>query len=184
MKKIERLEVEQPEIFQNLLLQKRTYTREIQKAGFSYHQIEKTVEASWLKLTGWLAFALLSSPVLAFGLLFNFIPFLIPRVFLTRKLKDKAFVSSFNFALGLILFPVFYLLEGAVIWISTGSFLMGLAGICAMPFTGKSAYKLMMSGNDLIQVIRLKTIGKRTFSRFAGLRSSILEIVHHLANQK
>lgn len=174
---IEHLEIEKPEVFQNLLIQTKTYAREIRKGGFSFSQIEKAVDTSWQKLSGWIAFALLSTPVLVFGLLFNFVPYLIPRVFLAGKIKDKAFLSSFNFALGLILFPVFYLLEGALIWIFTGSFMLGLAGLCAMPFTGKWAYKLMMSGWDLVQVTRLKTINKRIYGRFAGLRSSILETV-------
>lgn len=174
--KIEQLEVEKPVVFIELLALTKTYTREIQKAGFNYRQISKAVDTSFQKLTGWIVFALLSTPVLVIGLLFNFIPYLIPRLFLTRKLKDKAFTSSFNFATGLVLFPLCYLLESVVLWTLTGSFLVALAGLITMPFSGKWAYKLLKSDNDLIQIIRLRIFGKRIFSRLCSLQFSILEI--------
>ncbi|HWR99526.1 MAG TPA: 1-acyl-sn-glycerol-3-phosphate acyltransferase, partial [Prolixibacteraceae bacterium] len=161
--KTELFEAEKPEIFKELVSQTRTYTREIQKGGFTNKQIAQAVHTTWLKLTGMLAISLLSAPLLVFGILFNFIPFLVPSLFFTRKIKDTAFISSFNFALSLIIFPIFYLLVSALIWVLSGSFLLALAAIFAIPFAGKLAYKILMFDIDLIQIVRLRIFGKGIF---------------------
>jgi len=52
---------------------------------------------------------LLLSPIFIFGTIFNYLPFMIP-VWISRKVEDIQFHSSFKFVLALIIFPVFYLL--------------------------------------------------------------------------
>jgi 1-acyl-sn-glycerol-3-phosphate acyltransferase len=177
IKKTERLEVENPDLFKELTDRIEACVGITKKTGLTFIQIAKAKDSSLLKLLIGFAGALLSLPLLILGIFFNFVPFLIPRLFLTRKIKDPAFRSSFNFALGLFLFPIFYLLESSLVGVVTGSFLAAAAGLIAMPLAGKYAYQLLMFDIDLLKVIKLRTINRKLFTKIVNLRSGILLII-------
>jgi len=54
-------------------------------------------------------FMVLLFPLYLFGTLINYIPYKIP-VILTRKVKDRQFLSSFRFVIAILLFPIYYLI--------------------------------------------------------------------------
>jgi len=180
IRRIEQLENEKPAAFKELIDRTQPYVVLINSAGYTNNQVSKAQNASFITLLLGVFGALISLPLLFFGLLFNFIPFLIPRVFLTRKIKDPAFISSFNFATGLILFPIFYLIESSLVGVLTGSFLAALALLLTMPLAGKYAYQILMYDIDLVKVISLRTIKGRSFGRLSRMREGILKLVREL----
>lgn len=95
---------------------------------------------------------ILGLPVFLFGFVFNAIPFFTIDVITRKKIKDKGFWSTFFLALGIILFPIFYIIEFlAVSWLIPGIWLK-LAFLVAMPLTGKVAF--------LWYIFFRKTIGR------------------------
>ena len=95
---------------------------------------------------------ILGLPVFLFGFIFNAIPFFTIDIITRKKIKDKGFWSTFFLALGIIIFPIFYLIEFfAVSWLIPG-FWLKLAFLIAMPLTGKVAF--------LWYILFRKTVGR------------------------
>ncbi len=175
--KIEQLEVEQPSIFEQIIKQTGNYFSEIGKAGIMDGQLNQAIKASFPKLLVQFIGALLSLPVFIFGFLFNAIPFYIPRLFLTRKVKDPAFLSTFNFAAGLILFPLFYLIEACLVFLFSGSLMMALMVFALEPFAGKYAYQLSNFYSNLYQSIKLNLINKTLLKRLSKYRKETISAI-------
>jgi len=149
--KLEKLENETPNDFIVLIDQLHQYQHELQKAKFTDKQIENAQKAHKLKTSAKILFALLSLPVFVLGLLFNAIPFYLPRTWVRRKVKDKIFTSSFNYVLGIIIFPLFYF--GAYYFLLQPRFSaqVSLLLIILMPFLGKMGYGLLQFYRNVAQ---------------------------------
>ena len=147
--KLEILETQSPNEFTALIGLLNRYNSEIRKVRLSDRQIENAEKAQGLKTSVRIAFALATLPVFLSGLLFNGLPFLVPRAFATRKVKDKTFLSSFNFVLGLIIFPVFYLVIYFILIRPRFSGQLSLILLILMPFLGKAAYWLFQFYTDV-----------------------------------
>ncbi len=155
--KLEQLEELQPEDFNNLIETTRQYSSEIEKVGISDAQIEHAGKASWSKVFISLTAVILALPIFIFGFIFNAIPFVIPRTFLRSKVKDTAFLSTFNFVGGLIIFPVFYLIAASILFIWFNSVSVAIITLIAMPFIGKIAYQLLTFYRIILLRIRYLT---------------------------
>ncbi len=177
MLKIGKLETSEPAVFDEIITQTARYISKINKAGVSDSQVVKASKSSFLLLVFQLVFAIISIPVFAFGFLFSFIPYFLPRVTLARKVKDKAFLSSFNFAMGLILFPLFYLVEASAVWIIADNFLIAITTFICMPFAGKIAYNLLLFYKDLVQALTLKLFRRKLFLQCENLRLGVLKVI-------
>ncbi len=95
---------------------------------------------------------ILGLPVFLFGFIFNAIPFFAIDKITRKKIKDKGFWSTFFLVLGIIVFPIFYLIEFfAVSWLIPGIWLE-LAFLVAMPIAGKVAF--------LWYILLRKTVGR------------------------
>jgi 1-acyl-sn-glycerol-3-phosphate acyltransferase len=104
---IDKASSEDPEFILKLGALTSKYTYIIKKLNLRSHLLTKT----HYPLPGLLLRSLLLvlfSPVFIAGIVFNILPFIIP-VRISRKVKDIQFHSSFNYVLGLIVFPLFYL---------------------------------------------------------------------------
>ena len=181
MDRVERLEKEDSASFSELLAVTSTYDIQSGSAGLTEEQLAKACHTSGTKLVLQLLFALVTLPVLAFGLLFSFLPYYLPRMLLRRKVKDPAFLSTFFFVPGLLIFPVFYLAESALVVLVTHSLSIAAALFVTLPFAGKLAYNLLQFGKNLLQQIRLQTYDKRRFGKLVVQRNAILEILRRLS---
>jgi hypothetical protein len=81
---------------------------------------------------------LILSPIFIIGVVFNYLPFTIP-VWFTRKIKDIQFHSSFKFVIGLIIFPIYYLILLLMSALIFHGLLIKLAGILALIIMGSLA---------------------------------------------
>jgi 1-acyl-sn-glycerol-3-phosphate acyltransferase len=183
--KLEQLEDLQPEDFSTLIAATRQYVSEIEKNDISDTQIENAGKASWSKVLLSLTAAILTLPIFVFGFIFNAIPFIIPRTILGRKVKDITFLSSFNFVIGLIVFPVFYLLIAYILFVWTNSLQIAIITFIAMPFVGKIAYQLLVFYRIILLKIRYlvgnksyRNTIKRLMTKRRDLIDQILEKVN------
>ena len=91
-------------------------------------------------LTMMVLYFMLMLPFAAFGAAINFLPYMIPHWFAQRKIKQRIFISSAQYVIGLIVFPVYYLILFVIVWSILNSILSGLIFLIAFPITGSIAF--------------------------------------------
>lgn len=177
MARVGKLENKDPQKFNQLISSVREYVNEIKNASVTEKQV---VKASRKSLTGLLfefLLAVVSLPLFIFGFIFNAVPFFVPRVFFAGKVKDHAFLSTFNFAFGLVLFPLFYLLEGLLVYLFSGSMPASLCVLVLMPFAGKYAFQLKLFYTDLLQSLKLKLFRPVSFRKLLRVRQEFISLL-------
>jgi hypothetical protein len=103
-----------------------------------------------------LAALVLTLPLFVFGFVFNILPFLLLDLTIRKKVKQAVFRSTFSFAAGLVVFPLFYIAETAVASVFVGGWMLYLLFL-SLPFAGKFAFSWF--------VFMLKTIGRLRWHR-------------------
>ena len=180
MERVELLEQKDSVKFEALITATTAFAGNCKNAGLTGEKLAEACHTTGTILILKVLFALVTLPLLAFGLLFSFLPYYLPRILLRRKVKDPAFLSTFFFVPGLLIFPLFYLAESALVAWATHSLSMAGALFVTLPFAGKLAYNLLQFGKNLLQLIRLKIFDRRLFGVLAAQRNAILETLHHL----
>ena len=177
IKKIELLESDNFPVFEDLRTKSAIYIQDLKLSGIEQSQLMLAKESSLVKLICWTVHSMITLPFLILGFIFNCVPFYITRKILTRKIKDPAFLSTFTFAAGLIVYPIIYLIECGLLRAFTDSWMIALGALIMMPLAGKSAYRLITSGKDLFQILRLRMLKEKAFHRLKKEHSNILEII-------
>jgi len=151
VKKLDELEEKKPEEVEKLVKMANDYDSKIKKLKIRSWLLEKSYRN--LAIIGLNNLILIVGlPIFLFGFIFNAIPFFTIDIITRKKIKDTAFWSTFFLSLGIILFPIFYLIEFfAVSWLIPG-FWLKIAFIIALPITGKVAF--------LWYILFRKTIGR------------------------
>lgn len=183
--KIEQFEKNQPEEFEKLIAESEEYFSAVKKAGFTEDQLRVAGKVSWLLFLPQLLAAILALPLFVFGFVLNAIPLFIPRIILQRKVKDKTFLSTFNFVTGLIVFPLFYLIPASLLFILTGSFAISFITYILMPFGGKIAYQLLVFYRILLLETTFLTANKsrrNVIKRLLIQRNEIIQSVLEKVN--
>ena len=94
---------------------------------------------SWIALIladlGMLAFL----PVFMYGAITNYLPYWLTAK-ISKKLKDPQFHSTFKFVIGLILFPLYYLILFIPVWIFTDPWWIKWAFLASLPLIGLFAH--------------------------------------------
>ena len=124
-----------------------------------------------------------TSPFLVYGFLFNFIPFFLP-VYIRKyilKTEYEGFFSSLQFGLGIITFPLFYLLQTILIssLISFPWWLILLFFLSQYP-SGKLAIKWNGKVKKLLANIRFRRLTqKKSFDllQAQNVREQILRMI-------
>ena len=125
---------------------------------------------------------LLSSPVFLLGFALNFLPFFTP-VLVRKKLKVKfeGFFTSIHYVVGILCFPIFYLLQAILFFSISGlSWWLILLFIPLEYLSGKWAfglYKQYKKTKGEINHSIIKTNKENDYKRLLQLRSAIIDIV-------
>lgn len=117
------------------------------------------------------------SPVFLYGLIINFIPFRLPQKFVEKKVAQKIFWSSAKYVMGLILFPVYYLILTIIIWSWLGSLVSALVFLISFPISGNIAYYYYIDfkkWRSVRRFNRLKKSGDHLVQQMLALRSKII----------
>jgi hypothetical protein len=172
VKKLDELEENNQDETAKLVRQINEYVSKIKKLKIRNWLVEKPHQ-NLAKIAFNKLILILGLPLFLFGFIFNAIPFFTIDTITRKKIKDKGFWSTFFLALGIILFPIFYLIEFfAVSWLIPGIWLK-LAFIVAMPLTGKGAF--------LWYILFRKTLGR---GRFLLLQLFSKKEYHQLIKEK
>lgn len=151
VKKLDALEENHPEETEKLVQDVNNYATKIKKLKIRNWLIENP-NLNLLKIGLNKLILILGLPIFLFGLIFNAIPFFAIDRITRKKIKDKGFWSTFFLVLGIIVFPIFYLIEFlAVSWLIPGIWLK-LVFLVSMPIAGKVAF--------LWYILFRKTVGR------------------------
>jgi len=93
-------------------------------------------------------------PFFLYGAINNYFPFYFPKWFVNRNVNDKQFHSSVKFVLGLFLFPLFHLIQTAIVTIISSSVLIGLGYLISLPLTGWFAFKYFIQSKKIRAKLR------------------------------
>lgn len=161
-----------------------SYIRELESHNIRDWVVE---HGKFLKVYEILKIALLGvlSPLFLLGLLNNFIPYKIPEV-IVRKIKDKQFHSSFKFVLGIVLFPLYYLILGIVAGLLIPGALFSWLYIVLMPLTGFFAYKYYIWVRKIGSKLRfLKGLKEKNGYAHSMIkqRREIISIMDHICSK-
>ncbi len=128
-----------PEIISELDNQAKKYQNLLKNSNIRHWVVEKNEHLGIISMK---VFALLFSlPVFLYGFINNLIPSYLPKL-VTKKLKDRQFTSSINFVIGLISFPLFYLLQFCMVWIFTETWWIKFVYLASLPIIGIIAFKI------------------------------------------
>jgi 1-acyl-sn-glycerol-3-phosphate acyltransferase len=128
-----------PDSIKKLWVESKTYQKLLQKLNLRNWVINKNQNLSGLcfKSLG----LLLVTPLFFYGLINHFLPYYLPQA-LRKKIKDRQFLSSVNFVTGLVLYPVFYLIQFILLWVFTDTWWIKFAYLITLPVTGIAAFNL------------------------------------------
>ncbi len=151
MNRLVRLEAQRPEETENLVKTVKEYTSDLKKVKVRSWLIDKHYHNT-LKVFINLIILLAGLPVFLYGFIFNAIPFFTINIIVRKKVKDMAFWSTFFQVLGLIFFPLMYIIELVALWGLIPGPWLKLAFFVSLPFIGKVAFYW--------HILLLKTVGR------------------------
>jgi hypothetical protein len=151
MARLDKLEIQRPKETENLVQMVKEYTSNLKNLKIKSWLIDRHYHNT-IKVFVNIILLLASFPLFLYGFVFNAIPFFSIDRIVRKKVKDIAFWSTFFQVLGLIVFPIFYIIELIAMW----NFLPGpwvkLAFLISLPFMGKFAFYW--------HIFLLKTMGR------------------------
>ncbi len=179
---IEQFAQNNPLEFQILSEKTTKYQEMLLKTNMEDIYIEKAIASPKL----FLRFLLLLStlPLFLYGSFNNILPALLPK-FVTSKLKDRQFESSVVFVFGLILFPIFYILQTIFIQLIFQHWAISVIYIISLPFTGLLSFFYFRYFQKFGFLARFTFKKKQAkFIEMIKLREEILNITSTIINRK
>jgi len=158
---------ENPEIIHDLNMLVPEYRKELRNAGMRDWVLNKQpFGATGLLLSGITKIVLL--PVFMFGFLNNLVPYWFASSKVSN-IKDQQFHSSFKYVIGMIVFPVWYLVTAGILAFLSIPIWTIILYILLLPLTGLAAFEYYIRFRKLL--------GKLSFTlrRKSGEISSLIE---------
>jgi len=121
---INRLKNEDPKKFEVLMTTTKAYSQSLKKMNLRNELVNKKITG--LGLVAKTVLLILLFPVFLFGFINNGVPCYLTS-FLLKKIKDKVFHGSIQFAIGFLLFPLWYLLIFILLWFISNSIIIALS---------------------------------------------------------
>lgn len=175
--KLEKLEKNQSVVFAKVIDESNLYFLTIKGLRLTDEQVVNAGNAKWSVLAAWLIAAVFSFPLFAFGFLFNAVPFVVPRMMIRPRVKDTAFLSTFNFVAGLVVFPMFFLIEALLVFKFTSSVFIALLTFILMPFAGKLAFNLLLFYKKIVQSLAIKIRHKSLLAQIIKTRNELIGLI-------
>lgn len=130
-------------------------------------------------------FLIITLPFFAAGFIINVLPFFLSD-FITRKaVKDIAFHGSVFYVAGLVLFPLFYLIEILIAWLVFHAGWYVVLALIAAPFIGKFAFMWYIGFRKTwgrIKWLYMKKFRKNDYEELSRIKSEICDIAVNLTS--
>ncbi len=172
---LDELEKEDPETVELLVEQVKKYAELVKKQKLRSWLVENH-KNNCLKIILNNLILLIGLPVFIFGFVLNAIPFFAIDTINRKKIKDQAFWSTFSLALGMMIFPVFYLLELLALSPFIPGIWLKLAFLVSLPFAGKLAFKWYILFRKTVgrgRIFFMKLFNKNRYKELISVQKSV-----------
>jgi len=115
-------------------------------------------------------------PLHLYGMISSYLPYKIPEK-VSGNMKDKQFISSINFGLSFLLFPLWYLILFAVLLIITAQLIPSILALISWPLAGLFAfyhYKHLRKLAGKIRLFNLKRRHPDQYNQLVDLRQKLV----------
>lgn len=169
---------ENPDWMLQLKLETSAYFSAIKRFGLR----EKLFQKKQIGVSGLLMNFLMSLivlPIHLVGMFFNYLPYKLP-VILSRKVRDKQFLSSLNYGYGLIFFLIWYIIAFIVLLISGLKLSVILVFLVLLAFSGLVAfyhYLHLLRLRGRYRLWKLKHRNKAAYHALTNQRESIIQLM-------
>ncbi|MEE9461586.1 MAG: hypothetical protein V3V53_07130, partial [Bacteroidales bacterium] len=109
-------------------------------------------------------------PVFMYGAITNYFPYWLTAK-LSKKLKDPQFHSTFKFVIGMILFPLYYLILLIPVWILTDPGWIKWAFLAGLPVTGLFAHTYFIWFKKLRSLWKYQLLTSRKNEQLESLKN-------------
>jgi 1-acyl-sn-glycerol-3-phosphate acyltransferase len=178
VKKVSRLQINSPEVFEHLEKKLTDYGEVLKKTGIKNRLFELKPENLVLLLVKSI-FAIIGFPIFALAWLIHFFPeFLVKKA--TKKLKDPIFVGSFAFVVTMLIFLLYLPILYVVVGLAINNWLWSLLTFIAVPGLMKFyiAYRRFSVKTLSVWKFRFATAAaKSKIGEAAKLRNEILSLI-------
>lgn len=184
IKKIENIRHDSHEMFSDLVLQLHKYQKLLQHFRFRENTFDPSRQ-HWIVIVLMLFYFIVMLPVYVFGIIVNYLPYKLIEKVIEKNVKQAIFYSSLKYAVGIILFPVWYIILFFLVRIETGSLISAVFFLIAFPVTGIIAFHYWQDIKKWWRVIRFKKWNNSSdnlFHQLLDLRKSIITSVNNYTN--
>jgi 1-acyl-sn-glycerol-3-phosphate acyltransferase len=120
-------------------------------------------------------------PVFLFGFLHNIVPYWFTGS-RGSAVKDPQFISSFKLVIGVVVFPVWYIIvSGVLAFLSLPLWLMVLY-VVLMPVTGLAAFEYHTAFKKLLGRLKFSFLGKDKKENLQNQRNAIIRMIDNIMN--
>ena len=175
IKTVENISTEKPEKFEVLAEKTRKYTKILSSFNLRDWVLRKKIGLPQ-KLAKMLLL-IVASPVFVFGFISNILPYIVPS-FITKGIKDKQFYSSVRYGIGIMLFPIYYILFFVIAGAISGFWLYSLLYVISLPIFGMLAFAYHRFFVKFMAQIRFcSNYNKPKIKELLTLRQEIVEML-------
>jgi 1-acyl-sn-glycerol-3-phosphate acyltransferase len=174
-KVLDELEEENPETVELLIEKVKKYAGLVEEYKLRSWLVEKH-KNNWLKIVLNKLILLIGLPIFIYGFVLNAIPFFAIDTINRKKIKDQAFWSTFSLALGIMIFPVIYLLELLALSPLIPGVWLKLAFLVSLPFAGKLAFKWYILFRKTVgrsRIFFMKLFSKSKYEKLISTQKSV-----------
>lgn len=150
--KLDAFEKTNPEETKELAEKTTKYLELLNKLNFK-HWVPQKPKYSTIGIFFQSLLLILLSPVYLYGGIVNYLPYKIP-VLVTKKIKDTQFISSIRHVVGMVLFPIYYIIIGVISLFIDVEWWFKLAFFVASPILGLFAFKYYIVAKKMFARLR------------------------------
>jgi len=175
--KLDALKHENPKEIQSLIREIKTYNALLKKYKLRSWLIEKPGN-NFASILGNKLVLILGIPLFLLGFVFNAIPFFTTDIPVRKKIKDRAFWSTFSLGSGIVFFPIVYLLQLWAVSFFLPSIWLKLLVLIAMPISGKIAFRwyiLWLKTWGRGRLFILKMFNKKTYNKLIEKQKQLFD---------
>ena len=185
VRKLDELEARDPKAAKDLADLARNYSRSIEQHHLRPWLISRRKKHLPPAILSTILL-LVTLPVFLYGFLLNAIPFFLIDKVVRQKVKDPTFWSTFFLIGGIVLFPLFYLIElFAVAWLLPGAWAW-LIFLISLPFAGKLAfqwYRVFRKTQGRYRILRLKWVKPNVYQHLLQEKGHLFRMLNRWIHQ-
>lgn len=167
-----------PEELDNMSEVIKEYSKRLAKEKINHRDIKQKIPKAQNIMLKSLLVTLLS-PLFMYGWINNF-PAYYPAHYFSLKMKDHQFISSIKYGIGIITFPLFYILQTILFYQFNGNIYTSLLYLLSIPLTGLLAFKYSVILKRLKEKIRIRKIYIKNPDLYRRLREQHYRITNTL----